>query len=129
MKRTGVVLTCLMLLPLLNFAQDKAAQITADVDYGFYVGGQYVSAGTYEFKPTVDGTKTTMSVLNRQTNETIVVPIITTISKRLPAIGEVVFDHEGYDYYLAEIFIPGTDGFLIRAAPGKHSHYIVKANK
>ncbi len=129
MKRTGVVLACLMLLPMLSFAQVASTGVAANVDFGFYVGGKYIPAGSYEFKPTASGTESTMNVLNTKTNEITVVPILTTISKKLPAYGEVVFDHAGDDYYLAEIYIPGMDGFLVKGAPGKHTHVSVKAKK
>ncbi len=129
MIRTGVVLAGLMILPLLSFAQVASTGIAVNVDFGFYVGGQYVPAGPYEFKPTASGTESTMNVLNKETNETTVVPIVTTISKKLPAYGEVVFDHAGDDFYLAEIYIPGMDGFLVKGAPGKHTHVSVKAKK
>ncbi len=129
MKRTGLVYACLVLLPLLGLAQDKSVGITAKVDFGFYVGGHYVPAGPYEFKPMMSGTESTMSVLNTQTKDEDVVPVVTTISKRTPADAEVVFDRMGDDYYLAEIYIPGKDGFLVKGASGKHAHVVVKANK
>jgi hypothetical protein len=128
MKRIGVVFACLTLLPLLSFAQVTAAGIVANVDFGFYAGGKLLPAGSYEFKP-AGSTESTLNVLNTKTRETSVVPILTTISNKLPADGEVVFDHAGNDYYLTEIFIPGTDGFLLKGAQGKHTHVSVKAKK
>lgn len=40
---------------------------------------------------------------------------------------QIVFDKTESEYYLAEVHIPGIDGFDIRHAPGEHSHTRVPA--
>lgn len=127
MKRAIAVFAVLGLLPLLSLAQVSGGGVIANIEFSFYAAGKLLPAGTYEYKATE--AQDVMQVTNTSTRATIMVPILTSISKKLPADAEVVFDKMGNDYYLTEVFAPGLDGFLVKGASGKHTHVSVKAKK
>ncbi len=129
MKRMLASVAVLLLMPLLTTAQVSTFGVTAKIDFGFHAGATLLPAGTYEFKPGGEKTPDTLSITDTKTGKVTVLAVITTISKKLPADGEVVFDKTPSDYYLTEVFIPTMDGFLVKGAPGKHTHVTVKATK
>jgi len=128
MKRTVVVFSALVLLPILSLAQMPAIGVVANIEFSFHAGGKLLPAGTYEIKPTTT-LENVLSVTNTKTGQSIVVPIVTSISKKLPSEGQIVFDKAGTDYYLAEVYVPGMDGLLVNGAPGQHTHVSVKSKK
>ncbi len=129
MKKILAGVGVVLLLPLLSTAQIPTYGIIAKVEFSFHAGTTLLPAGTYEFKPGGEAAGETLSVIDKQTGKAIVLSVITTISKKAPAEAEVVFDKTASDYYLTEVFIPGMDGYLLKGAPGKHTHVSVKATK
>jgi hypothetical protein len=55
--------------------------------------------------------------------------VLTRIAEPDPPASEakVVFDKVGDVYYLSEVWMPGSDGFLLMATKEKHTHVKVKA--
>jgi hypothetical protein len=56
-------------------------------------------------------------------------PVVTRLSPRTGEEAEVVFDVVGTDHYLSEVYMPGFDGYLLKAAESQHTHMKVKAKK
>ncbi len=127
MKKMLASIGVLLLLPLLSTAQ--VGGVVAKIDFGFHAGATLLPAGTYEFRPGGEAASDTVSVIDKQNGKVITLPVLTTISKTVPSDGEIVFDKMANDYYLTEVFIPSMDGFLLKGAPGKHTHVSVKAVK
>ncbi len=127
MKRMLASVGVLLLLPLLSTAQVQG--VVAKIDFGFHAGATLLPAGTYEFKAGSESAADTISVLDKQTGKVLTLPVVTTISKKVPTDAEIVFDKTATDYYLTEVFIPTMDGYLLKGAPGKHTHVSVKAVK
>jgi len=125
MRRGILVFAVVALLPLLGLAQISASGVVANIEFGFHAAGKMLPGGTYEYK--LDAATDTLKVTNTKTRETFMVPVITSISRKVPPDGEIVFDKVGSDYYLAEVFVPGQDGVLLKGASGKHTHVGVKA--
>jgi len=119
----------LMLMMITTFAAAQVSRLSAvaDVPFAFIVGGKTLPAGTYRFSPS--DTLTQMTVTNTIGKESVMALIITRLSPRQAGEAAVVFDVAGSDRYLAEIYLPGIDGFQVPCAPGDHTHVVVKAKK
>ncbi len=127
-RRTVTVFAVLVLLPLLSVAQVSSMGVVANVDFAFIANGKSLPAGSYEFR-TEGISGSTLVATNTQTRQSIVIPILTTVSPRQQNLAEVVFDKAGTGYYLSEVYFPGEDGFLVQGATVKHTHTVVKASK
>lgn len=127
MKVTVTASVLLLLISSLASAQIPTG-VKANIEFSFYIpAGKLLPAGTYEYKVTEGTTETTLYISNMKTGERFMVPIVTTISKKPASDAEIVFDKTGNSYYLSEVFIPGMDGLLVKGAPGRHTHEVVKA--
>lgn len=120
-----------MLLVLLAAAPIALAQasysVNADVPFAFFIGGKSFPAGSYRFKASSNLAEITVS--NRNGKEAAMAPVLTRLSPRPENDAAVVFDVAGNDHYLAEIYVPGLDGFQVQGAKGQHTHASVKAAK
>ena len=119
----------LMLMMITTFAaaQVSTRAVVADVPFAFIVGGKTLPAGAYRFVPGANLTQ--MSVIGAKGKEAVMAPVVTRLSPRSPEEAAVVFDVAGSVHYLAEIYLPGIDGFQVPCAPGDHTHVVVKAKK
>ncbi len=126
-KQVCAISFIVLLVPLLSVAQVVPLGVTASIEFSFHAAGQVLPPGTYECKTLNEST--TLQVTNTKTGSSILVPILTMISKKPAAGAEVVFDKKGNDFYLSEVFIPGSDGLLLEGVKGQHTHVSVKATK
>jgi hypothetical protein len=131
MKRGLAVLGILVMVALVSAAQDSAKPDTPkaviNIPFQFYADGNLLPAGTYEFKPNVEGTHIEMR--NTKGEDTLVVPVLTSLSLRKIDQAEAVFDVVGQDHFLSEFYLKGVDGFAFNGAPGKHSHQTIESGK
>jgi len=120
-----------VLLVLLSTATFAAAQMTAsvyaDIPFQFFVGNKAFQAGSYQF--TANSNLDEMTVASTKGKDTILAPVITRLSPRSESEAAVVFDVAGGNHYLAEIYMPGIDGFQVQGAAVKHTHVSVKGRK
>ena len=101
--------------------------VTADVPFQFFVGKTSVPAGSCEF--TVNQDLTEIKIVAQNSTKVGMAPVITRLSARSGSEGSIVFDLEGTNHYLSEVYMPGLDGFQIQGAAGKHTHVNIKARK
>ena len=101
----------------------------------FEAGGRKFPAADYWIAP-----KDEQQLILRQgsNGEEVLIPYAGRLAQQKPAIEEpqLVFDMVGNfepsyteyvtDYVLAELWLPGADGFLVRAMKGAHQHQTVK---
>ncbi len=119
-------LVALLALASVYAGQSTAEVIKAKLDFAFIVAGKTLPAGEYEFRKD-DASQTFRIQGMGRTGD--VVNIITELSGEVrmnPAFGGLVFDIVGDKYYLAEIWIPGLDGYLVQATKGHHTHKVVQ---
>jgi hypothetical protein len=120
-----------MVVALVCAAQDSAkpaiAKVVFKIPFQFYADGNLLPAGTYEFRPNVEGTHIEMR--NTKGEDTLIVPVLTSLSLRKVDRAEAVFDVAGQDHYLSEFYLNGMDGFAFNGALGKHSHQIIESEK
>ncbi len=101
------------------------AIIRAQIDFPFIVEGRTLPAGTYDF--TRDDTASVFKVTDGS-KDMAAAQILTRIAAGMhtsPADGHVVFDKIGDAYTLAEIWIPGQDGYILAVTKAKHEHRII----
>ena len=122
-KCTIAVLTCLALGSALLYAQPYQARIP----FEFRIESQLHPGGTY----TVAYDKSNLKALSLrpQNGPAISVPILTRLSPReqIKQEAQLVFDDVDGKYTLAEVYIPGMDGFYLGSVLVEHKHVIVNA--
>ncbi len=102
-----------------------AESMEANIQFPFKAAGTEFTAGKYRIEEDIK--LETVKLLNEGTGKAALLPFITRLSDRGEAL--VVFDKQGEQYYLSEIYMPGIDGIELKAATGKHTHVKVKAGK
>ena len=91
-----------------------------NVPFAFVAGSTELPAGDYEIRVlNQDGNQ--LAILRLADRQTFNVPVITRISAREGKTAQVVFDKSDKNY-MAEVYLPGIDGFHLQGAPGKHTH-------
>jgi len=122
-RGTIAVLTCLALGSALLYAQTYQAKIP----FAFSIGNTLHPAGSY----TVSYDKSNLKVLSlRPENGPVIsVPILTRLSPRehLKEEAQFVFDDVNGKFTLAELYMPGMDGFYLGSALVEHKHVIINA--
>jgi len=106
-------------------AQAQAPQ-RANVPFKFYVGSTAYAAGTYYFVQLAAGAR--LEIRDSSQKAVSQVAVITRLAPVGRSSGSLrlVFDEvTPTDRHLSEIWMPGTDGFLVRATSEKHEHAIV----
>lgn len=99
--------------------------LRAPIDFPFMVGGKTLPAGTYDFAR--DNTASVFTVTGGGKNMAAA-QIMTRLAVEMhtsPADGHIVFDKVGDVYTLAEIWVPGQDGYVLAVTKAKHEHRVV----
>lgn len=111
------------------------AQGTFKVPFKFEAGGKKLPAGEYWIGPKDDKQ---LAICPIAGGEDVLVPFTERLPQPQPAVEEprIVFDMVGNfepsyteymtDYVLAEFWLPGQDGFLVKLMKGAHQHQTVK---
>jgi hypothetical protein len=126
-KHVISLLTILAVAGSLSAVGQAGTNLLADIPFSFVVGTKTLPAGQYEFQPS--NNELEMIVRNQRTGESVLLPVLTRLGPRSDRDAEVVFDVAANQHYLAELHVPGIDGFAFKAAAGKHTHVGVKAKK
>lgn len=100
--------------------------VVASVQFPFKIAGKEYPSGKYRINANVQNDE--LTITNMATQKRDILPFATRISAR-EGESELVFDKQGDQYYLSEIYMPGIDGFELHGATGKHTHVKVKAGK
>lgn len=119
------VLMCLALGSALICAETYQAK----VPFAFNVAKKVHPAGTYTV--VFDQASPKALSLRPQSGPEVTVPIVTRLSPRETAKQEaqLVFDEVDGKYTLAELYIPGMDGFYLGSVLVEHKHVTVNAPK
>lgn len=111
------------------------AQGTFKIPFKFEAGGKKFPPGEYWVAPKGDGQ---IALRQESTGTEVQIPFIKRLEQPKPAIEEprLVFDMVGNfepsyteyvtDYVLAELWLPGGDGFLVHTLKGAHQSQTVK---
>ena len=128
MRKQIAVASVVLIAPVyFCMAQLGPPGATADIPFSFVVEGKTLPAGPYQF--TERDNPTVIVVRNSKTSESVIAPVITLLGTQAEKETNIVFDVVGNEHYLSEVRIADTDGYLIRATPGKHTHALVKGTR
>ncbi len=129
MKRGLAVIAVVVMTAWIGAAQQStilnAPKEVITIPFQFYIDGDLLPAGTYEFTPGALGTH--VELRNVQSERTLVISVLTSVSLRNVNGAQAVFDVVGPDHYLSELYFKGMDGFAFNGAPTKHTHQIVES--
>ncbi len=126
MTRTVLRLLPVVLLILGLSAMARGEGLRTTIKFPFKAAGSMLPAGPYSID--VSRAEEHLLILrNVDTRISYAIPYETRLSARADA--SVVFDKDGDDFYLAEVYVPGIDGFLLNAAPAKHTHVMVPSGQ
>ena len=104
--------------------------VNAKIPFAFSIGGKALPAGQYNFAEGSDFK--TMTVRSSDGKASVIAQIITRLAAEMhttPQDAHIVFDKVGDSCTLAEIWVPGEQGFMLHATKGKHEHRIVDTPK
>ena len=135
MKRAIVWVVAALVFTLVAGAVVCFAQGTFKVPFPFQAGGKKFPAGDYRIT-----TKGSDQIIIRQepNGSEVAITVLKTLPPPNPPIAEpqLNFDAVGNfepsyteymtDYLLAEVWLPGQDGFLLHITKGAHAHQTVK---
>ncbi len=138
MKQWAVSMVTAMALTLVLMSPEVFAQGTFKVPFPFQAGGTKLPKGEYTI---VQKDNAQLTLRQESTGKEFQVPF----TKRLPqpkpprAEPQLVFDMVGNfapsytdyvtDYVLAEVWLPGADGFLVHTMKGAHKTQTIKGQK
>jgi len=138
MKRLVFLALGTFVFGLIAGASAIYAQGTFKIPFKFEAGGKTYPPGEYWVAPKGDG----QIVLRLgSTGTEVQIPFIKRLEQPKPAIEEprLVFNMVGNfepsyteyvtDYVLAELWLPGEDGFLVHVLKGAHQTQVVKGEK
>jgi len=109
------------------WAQESQA-INFETQFPFMVGQHQYPAGRYDIVQ--EGSSLSILTLRPTSpGQSIILPILTRLAEQKGTEAQIVFDKAADKYFLAEIHIPGFDGFAIQGAPGEHTHVRVSGKK
>jgi len=114
------------------------AQGTFKIPFKFQAGGKKFPAGDYWVAQKGEGQ---IALRKEPGGEEVLIPVKERLPQPSPPLAEaqIVFDVVGNfepsyteyltDYLLAEVWLPGADGFLVHTTKGAHQNQIIKEQK
>jgi hypothetical protein len=138
MKRMGIGHFVTAAFLLLAGAAAAYAQATFKIPFKFEAGGKKYPSGTYWVGIKDDGS---VEIRQEAKGLDVTVPSIGTAPQPTPPVTgpQLLFDVVGNfapsyseyvtDYVLAEVWMPGRDGIVIKTLKGAHQHQIIKAEQ
>lgn len=138
MKRLVILAIVAFTLVLIAGSTGVYAQGIFKIPFKFEAGGKKFSPGEYWVAQKEDGK---IAFRKEPNGEEVLIPFIQRLPQPKPSIQEpqLVFDLVGNfepsyteyvtDYLLAEVWLPGEEGFLIHTTKGAHQSQTIKGQK
>ena len=104
-----------------------AKRVAFATTFSFILNGKEMPAGRYELEAQPGLGAAQLVLYNAETKEKTIAKVITRLADLGGTEPKIVFDKTADAQYLAEVHIPGMDGFDVQHAPGEHSHTRVVA--
>ena len=122
--RKLVVAVVVAVLGLAGSLAWAGTRVEVEVRFDFIVAGKEMPAGTYTIQ--VDGER--VVIKGSAGGVGTEVPVLTRLADRELTKPKFYFDKtKDGKFYLAELQLPGMDGFLFKGATGEHIHEAVTA--
>ena len=125
MKIKLLLTLSLFALLAITLAYGQSLKVSANIPFAFIASGKTLPAGAYEFIPNSDEP---MKIAGPGKNASVLAPVLTRLGGAIHTTKQdshIVFDKVGEVYTLSEVWIPGTDGWLLSSMKGKHEHRTV----
>jgi hypothetical protein len=138
MKRLAVWAVAATALVLVAGAPEAFAQGTFKIPFTFQAGSTKLPSGEYRVAQKDDSQ---ITLRQEATGKEFQVPFTKRLAQPSPPLAEpqLVFDVVGNfapsyteyvtDYVLAEVWLPGADGFLVHTMKGAHKTQTIKGQK
>ncbi len=135
MKHLAVMSVVILAFALIAGATVAYAQGTFKIPFKFEAGGNKLPPGEYWVAQKGDGQ---LTLRQESTGKEFQIPFIKRLAQPNPSVDapQLVFDMVGNfepsyteymtDYLLAEMWLPGEDGFLVHITKGAHKLQTVK---
>jgi hypothetical protein len=107
----------------------SAKKIQFETSFSFVLNDKEMPAGRYQLEAQSGQGPASLVLRNLGTNDKTIVKVITRLADLGGSEPKIVFDKTVDKQYLAEVHIPGIDGFDVQHAPGEHSHTKVTAKE
>lgn len=104
-------------------------KVQFETSFAFLLDGKEMPAGRYQLEALSSQGPTTVLVRSLQTSDMVMLKVITRLADLGGSESRIVFDKTKDTHYLAEVHVPGMDGFDVQHAPGEHSHAVVPAKQ
>ncbi len=124
----GVAVVLFALVAGVASAQ-SAKKVQFETSFSFLVNDKEMPAGRYQLEAVSGQGPSMLTLRSLQTNSSTVVKVATRLADLGGSEPQIVFDKTKDANYLAEVHIPGIDGFDVQHAPGEHSHARVTAKQ
>ncbi len=126
MRKRWLLGVVFMVAAIALAAQDLP-KVTVNIPFQFMAGTKSLPAGRYELVPNERGTE--IMVRNLQGRGEVAIPCLTRLAPRPGNQPSLLFDKVDSVSHLAEMHLPGIDGFMLKSTPGPHSHVTVTSGK
>jgi hypothetical protein len=138
MRRKSTFTIMIAGFAILALAAAASAQTVYKIPFTFKAGGKSYPAGDYQVVPKDGGQ---LSLRKLPDGAEAFVPFTERLAQPAPPIAEpqLVFDVVGNfepsyteyvtDYVLAELWLPGAEGYLVKAMKGAHQHKVITGQK
>ena len=138
MKRLVIWTVAAMALALVMGVPEVFAQGTFKIPYPFQAGSAKLPKGDYTI---IQKDNAQLTLRQESTGKEFPVPFTKRLPQPKPPLAEpqLVFDMVGNfapsyteyvtDYVLAEVWLPGADGFLVHTMKGAHKTQTIKGQK
>jgi hypothetical protein len=110
--------------------QVQAEQFTINIPFAFKAGKQSMPAGTYSVE-VAKPDATVIRIFAPGGKLSATVPVATRLHADNPPDPNphLVFDNVDEQRTVAELWLPGMDGFFLWGDPHLHTHVVIKASK
>ncbi len=124
----GVVAVLVGLIAGVASAQG-GKKVAFETSFGFVVNDKVMPAGRYEIEALTGQGPASLVIRSIGTGDKMLVKTITRLADLGGKEPKIVFDKTADAQYLAEVHVPGMDGFDVQHAPGEHGHTMVTAKE
>jgi hypothetical protein len=135
MKRLTSIVIAVLAFAFIAGGATAFAQGTFKIPFKFQAGGKKFAAGDYWIAPKDDKQ---LAIRPLAGGDEVLIPFTERLAQPQPAVEEprIVFDMVGTfepsyteyftDYVVAEFWLPGQDGYLVKLMKGAHQHQVLK---
>lgn len=126
-----ITAACLVLFGAVDGRSQTGKGLVADVPFDFYVKGELMSAGKYEFVPSTSSTDSSPLIVRRVAGETkkAVVPVATMEDEvKYGAQPVIVFRRYGSEYFLGAVH-DWTSNVRLRLIQSKRERKLSKVHR